>query len=73
MRVLVTGADGFVGVHLCNHLRSQGDLVSAYGGPGGTGASGVQGVDIRNAVEVSQMLVDAQPDFVIHLAGSASV
>jgi GDP-4-dehydro-6-deoxy-D-mannose reductase len=70
MRVLVTGADGFVGVHLCNHLREQGDEVLAYGGPG---ASGIEAIDIRREVEVEHMLAKAQPECVVHLAGWASV
>ncbi len=72
MRVLVTGADGFVGVHLCNYLRAQGDEALAYGGPG-VENDAITAIDIRSQADVSRMVAEAQPEFVIHLAGSASV
>lgn len=72
MRVLVTGADGFVGVHLCNHLRAQGDDVLPYGGPAATGDS-AKAIDIRSEADVVRMIVDTQPEGVIHLAGWSSV
>ena len=40
MKVLVTGADGFVGTHLVRALRARGDVVEACGGPGGQGGAG---------------------------------
>jgi GDP-4-dehydro-6-deoxy-D-mannose reductase len=72
MRVLVTGADGFVGTHLCRYLRAQGDEVLAYGGPAATEASAVP-IDIRHEAEVARMVAEARPEGVIHLAGWASV
>jgi GDP-4-dehydro-6-deoxy-D-mannose reductase len=72
MRVLVTGADGFVGVHLCNHLRAQGDEVLAYGGPTAKEPAATA-IDIRNEDAVTRMISDTQPEGVIHLAGWASV
>jgi len=38
VKVLVTGADGFVGRHLVRALRARGDIVEACGGPGNPGA-----------------------------------
>jgi GDP-4-dehydro-6-deoxy-D-mannose reductase len=72
MRVLVTGADGFVGTHLCRHLRAQGDEVLAYGGPEAKEPT-AKAIDIRHEADVSSMVAEAQPDGVIHLAGWASV
>ncbi len=72
MRVLVTGADGFVGVHLCNQLRAQGDEVLAFGGPG-AGDKATVPLDIRQQADVLRVFADAKPEGVIHLAGSASV
>jgi GDP-4-dehydro-6-deoxy-D-mannose reductase len=72
MRVLVTGADGFVGTHLCQHLRAQGDDVLAYGGPGAPEAT-AKAIDIRKEADVLQMVAEARPEGVIHLAGWASV
>jgi len=64
MRVLVTGADGFVGKHLCRHLRESGDEVIEAGGlrPDIT-----DGPAVRAAVEASR------PEGIIHLAGFSSV
>jgi GDP-4-dehydro-6-deoxy-D-mannose reductase len=72
MRVLVTGADGFVGTHLCRHLRAQGDEVLAYGGPVAPEAT-AKPIDIRHEADVLRMVADARPEGVIHLAGWASV
>jgi GDP-4-dehydro-6-deoxy-D-mannose reductase len=72
MRLLVTGADGFVGVHLCGHLEAQGDEVIRYGGPTASGTL-AKAIDIRNKADVARMISDAQPEAVIHLAGWASV
>jgi GDP-4-dehydro-6-deoxy-D-mannose reductase len=72
MRVLVTGADGFVGTHLCRHLRAQGDEVLAYGGPTAPEAT-AKPIDIRQEADVLRMVGEAKPEGVIHLAGWASV
>jgi GDP-4-dehydro-6-deoxy-D-mannose reductase len=68
MKVLVTGADGFVGSHLLRALRGRGDTVSACGGPGGP-----NGVEITDVAAVSAQVANACPDAVIHLAGISSV
>lgn len=72
MRVLVTGADGFVGKHLCRHLRDQGDEVVGYGGPAAE-PTAAKTVDICEEAAVLRMVADARPEAVIHLAGWASV
>jgi GDP-4-dehydro-6-deoxy-D-mannose reductase len=72
MRIVVTGADGFVGRHLCDHLRDKGDVVVPYGGPTAREPS-ARPIDIRRAADVSRMIADSQPEAVIHLAGWASV
>lgn len=72
MRIVVTGADGFVGRHLCDHLRARGDEVAAYGGPTASEPT-AKPIDIRREADVSRMIADSQPEAVIHLAGWASV
>jgi GDP-4-dehydro-6-deoxy-D-mannose reductase len=69
MRVLVTGADGFVGRHLCQHLRQSNDDVVTANGP--EAASGA--VDITNPAAVRAAVESAAPDAIIHLAGFSSV
>jgi len=74
MRVLVTGADGFVGKHLCRHLRENGDDVVEAHGPQAEGA-GVPGltIDITQQDSVLACVSEAKPEAVIHLAGQSSV
>ncbi len=74
MRVLVTGADGFVGKHLCSYLRQQGDEVVEAHGPPVTGASsGGTSLDVTAPGRVREVVEAARPDVVIHLAGFSSV
>ncbi|HUR93599.1 MAG TPA: GDP-mannose 4,6-dehydratase [Gemmatimonadales bacterium] len=83
MRVLVTGADGFVGRHLVRHLLQAGDQVVAACRPGGpvidwtarapAGAHvDVVPLEIADEASVTSAL-DAAPEAVVHLAAVASV
>lgn len=63
MRALVTGAGGFVGHHLTEHLRACGDTVIACG----------TDIDVTNAGTVLGAVESARPDAVYHLAGLAHV
>ncbi|XXF80093.1 GDP-mannose 4,6-dehydratase [Myxococcaceae bacterium GXIMD 01537] len=74
MRILVTGADGFVGRHLCAHLRASGDEVVEAHGPRAEGVSSTAlHVDIAEQAAVREAVATAQPEAVIHLAGFSSV
>ncbi len=69
MRVLVTGADGFVGKHLCRHLREQGDdVVEAHGPPARGASSGGAPLDVTDPANVREVVETARPEVVIHLA-----
>ena len=68
MKVLVTGADGFVGTHLVRALRARGDVVDACGGP-----ETPRGLEITRREAVDARIRDARPDAVFHLAGVSSV
>lgn len=65
MKALVTGSSGFAGRHLTEHLVAVGDEVS--------GLDRSDGVDIRDAVAVTETLGELRPEVVFHLAGWADV
>lgn len=70
MRVLVTGAGGFVGGHLIPSLEADGHEVI------GTGLSTDEGLtylDVRDRTVVDEVVAEVRPDWVFHLAGQSSV
>ncbi|KFE72396.1 GDP-mannose 4,6-dehydratase [Hyalangium minutum] len=74
MRILVTGADGFAGRHLCELLRAAGDEVVEVYGPRAEGVnSDAQNFDIANEAAVRTAVENARPEGIIHLAGFSSV
>lgn len=73
MRALVTGAAGFVGAHLVDHLLAQGDEV--VGGVFGTGPAPrcpTVSLDVTDLQTCRRVLGEVQPDAIYHLAGIAS-
>jgi GDP-4-dehydro-6-deoxy-D-mannose reductase len=68
VKVLVTGADGFVGTHLVRALRARGDVVEACGGPGSVAA-----LQITDPGAVLGRIDAFAPEGIVHLAGVSSV
>ena len=66
MKALVTGAGGFVGKHLIEHLKESGDDVFGTdivsGGP-----------DLSDSVGLADLFHDVSPEVIFHLAGQADV
>jgi len=68
VRALVTGADGFVGRWLTEHLEAVGDEVwQATGTHAGDGPRRRQ-VDLRDGTTVQEVLAWARPEAIYHLA-----
>jgi GDP-4-dehydro-6-deoxy-D-mannose reductase len=63
VRILVTGATGFVGRWLMEELRT--------GGHDAVGAPGVHQLDISDTDAVQRFVRDVRPDAIAHLAGMA--
>lgn len=71
MRVLVTGATGFVGRYLVDALRAGGHEPVALGGP--HDAPSTARVDLLDAAAVARAVDAAAPDAIINLGGQAFV
>lgn len=65
MKALVTGATGFVGPYLVDHLRSQGDDVVE------TDRS--TGLDLADTAGLDALFGDVRPEVIYHLAGDSDV
>lgn len=77
MRVLITGATGFAGHHLCALARSLGHEVHAITrvdvpDPPPEGVS-AHPADLRDPDAVAAVLAQVRPERVLHLAGASSV
>ncbi len=66
-RVLVTGAAGFVGAHVCNLARSCGALVT---GTSSRSTPGCVTLDVGDGAAVSEVIRSVRPEIVIHLASA---
>ncbi|VVO29994.1 GDP-mannose 4,6-dehydratase [Pseudomonas fluorescens] len=75
-RILITGANGFVGKILCKSLQQAGHHVVALVGPSSplpTHADQTLQCDIRNADMLEQAIAEAAPTHVVHLAAITHV
>ncbi|MFN8455091.1 MAG: GDP-mannose 4,6-dehydratase [Anaerolineae bacterium] len=74
-RILITGITGFTGVHLANHLLTQGAHVFGFSDattelpPALTERVSLYSGDIRHQATLEKVLAEVQPDIIYHLAG----
>lgn len=73
MRILVTGAGGFVGRHLCRELLSHGHTVFGMDTEKSTADIPITQGDIRSEGDCLNAIESCSPDACIHLAGIAFV
>ncbi len=69
----MTGADGFVGRHLCASLRAAGDEVLPASGPHRSRTPEGLTLEITDLQSVRNLVEETRPEAVIHLAGVSSV
>src|SRR5690606_38388036 len=75
VRILVTGASGFLGRHLVAHLTKRGDEVIALGVEPAQFEAGVRFVaaDVRDRAEVREAIAAVEPERIVHLAALSHV
>ncbi|HSB61117.1 MAG TPA: GDP-mannose 4,6-dehydratase, partial [Vicinamibacteria bacterium] len=80
MKVLVTGAGGFVAGHLLDFLRAEHPEAEVFGlvrphgsAPSGAGGTTVLEADLSDPASLEPVLDAVGPDRIVHLAGQSSV
>ncbi|HET9074418.1 MAG TPA: GDP-mannose 4,6-dehydratase [Solirubrobacteraceae bacterium] len=75
MRVLITGASGFVGGWLARHCHEAGDEVIGLSRSGGRPAGVGRGIalDLRNHEALARTLAELRPEAIYHLAALSHV
>ncbi len=75
MRILVTGASGFLGRHLVTHLTARGDQVTALCLDRGPlpAAMAFAAADVRDRAAVERAVAASDPEAVVHLAALSHV
>lgn len=73
MRLLITGADGFVGTHAARVFRERGDDVVELRGAATPRSDSARTIELRDAAAVRETIAWAKPDGILHLAGASSV
>jgi UDP-glucose 4-epimerase len=80
MKVLVTGADGFIGSHLCQFLLKENHEIIAVSRNfkqlpkliSNLDKINFNQIDVTNFLSLSKIIIKHEPDIIIHLAGETS-
>lgn len=75
MKIIVTGATGFVGRAVVQAALTRGHTVIAVGGARKPEITGVEGLalDLRNTAEIERLLLDSFPDAIVNCAAVATI
>ena len=73
MRVLVTGASGFVGRELLEHLQTEEFVIYPVYRDHSINYDNAQYCDLKNYEETENMLMEVEPNAIIHCAASSSI
>ncbi len=75
MRVLVTGAGGFIGLHLCRFLKKQGVEVlgTVLNAKDRNGGIKMIALNLLEKEKLEKLILDFKPDAIFHLAGQTLV
>jgi len=73
MKILMTGANGYVGGGLMKYLRSEEDTVIPVGFDIKDESDNAHDLDLTDLTKTSLYLKDVRPDVIIHLAGNKDV
>jgi len=69
-RVLITGASGFIGRSALIEFESEGHRVT---GTSTSGEGGLSALDLERPEQIAEVLEEARPEVIVHLAGIQSV
>ena len=73
MKVLITGANGFIGSHLSCYFQSQGYSVTGWDIAKSPNARQIEIVDMTDFSVVLKCLQELKPDMIVHCSGAADV
>lgn len=76
-RIMITGANGFTGIHACKYFKDMGYDVTAVSRAYLKGTSDVEFTlelcDLTNKLQVNDLIKKTKPDILLHLAGQNHV
>jgi len=76
VKILVTGASGFLGAYIVNYLRAAGSVIATLRSssiPKSTEGVEWHYLDITNPLSVNKLFNEEQPDAVVHAAAMAAI